>query len=97
MTAGLEETAASPAVAAMGAERLHSMLRAMADEDWSRVKSLMAASFSHAEKETDIDLLERLFRKGEAIARQAGGTVLRLIQAIIGDPLLLVRDVVPRP
>jgi hypothetical protein len=89
MTAGIEETAASPAVAAIGAERLHSMLRAMADEDWSRVKSLMAASFSHAEKETDIDLLERLFRKGEAIARQAGGTVLRLIQAIIGDPLLL--------
>jgi hypothetical protein len=61
----------------------------MADEDWSRVKSLMTASFSHAEKETDIDLLERLFRKGEAIARQAGGTVLRLIQGIIGDPLLL--------
>jgi len=73
----------------MGAERLHSMLRAMADEDWSRVKSLMVVSFSHAGKEADIDLLERLFRKGEAIARQAGGTVLRLIQAIIGDPLLL--------
>ena len=69
MTAGVEETAAPPAVAAMGAERLHSMLRAMADEDWSRVKSLMVVSFSHAGKEADIDLLERLFRKGEAIAR----------------------------
>jgi len=68
----------------MGAERLHSMLRAMADEDWSRVKSLMVVSFSHAGKEADIDLLERLFRKGEAIARQAGGTVLRLIQAPSG-------------
>jgi hypothetical protein len=89
MTAGVEQTATLPAVAAMGAERLHSMLRAMADEDWVRLKALMVASLSHSGKEQEIDVLERMFRKGEAIARQAGGTVLRLIEAITGDPLLL--------
>lgn len=89
MTAGLEQTAAAPVVAAMGAERLHSILRAMADEDWSRLKVLMVATLSHAEKEEEIDVMERLFRKGEAIARQAGGTVLRIIEAITGNPLLL--------
>lgn len=73
----------------MGAERLHSILRAMADEDWSRLKALMVETFSHPGKEEEIDVLERLFRKGEAIARQAGGTVLRIIEAIIGNPLLL--------
>jgi hypothetical protein len=34
-------------------------------------------------------LLERLFRKGEALARQAGGVVLRMTQRIASDPSLL--------
>lgn len=89
MTATLHEAGTQAPVGAMSAERLHAMLRAMADEDWRRLKVLMAAAFPQPEKEQEIDILERLFRKGEAIARQAGGTVLRIIHAIIGDPLLL--------
>jgi hypothetical protein len=89
MTTSVEQPLTQNPVGALGAERLHATLRAMADEDWSRLKALMVATFSHPGKEEEIDILERLFRKGEAIARQAGGTVLRIIHAIIGDPLLL--------
>ncbi|MGA2864506.1 MAG: hypothetical protein ABSF95_08450 [Verrucomicrobiota bacterium] len=76
-------------LAAMSAERIHGVLRRMSGEDWTQLKRLMDESLTHATKNGDIELLERLFRKGEALGGQAGGTVWQMVQAITGHPPLL--------
>jgi hypothetical protein len=53
------------------------------------LKALLGVSLTCPGKDEDIDLLERLFRKGEALARQAGGVVLRLTRTIANDPGLI--------
>ncbi len=75
--------------AAMQTERLHSMLRRMPDEDWRRLKDLMGRSFGYPVKADDIEVAERLFRRGESLSSQAGGMVLQVVQAMSASETLL--------
>jgi hypothetical protein len=77
------------AMGALSTERLHAVLRCISDDDWRQVKALLGAVLLSPEKDQELDLLERLLRKGEALARQAGGIVLRLTQTIVSDPAIL--------
>lgn len=76
-------------VAAMSTERLHTILRRMSVPDWARLKSLLQEVPTPPAGEEDLEVIERLFRKGEPIGGQAGGTVLRIVQAIPAHPALL--------
>jgi hypothetical protein len=74
---------------AIPTERVHSVLRRMSDQDWVSLKALMDSSLTHPTKDGDIEVLDRMFRKGEAIGRQAGGIILQMVQAITAIPRLL--------
>ncbi|MCL5098478.1 MAG: hypothetical protein M1608_13305 [Candidatus Omnitrophica bacterium] len=76
-------------LAAIPMERIHSVLRKMPDDDWARLKALIHQNFTHPTKDDDIDVLERMFRKGEDIGRQAGGTVYRMVQLMVGNAALI--------
>jgi hypothetical protein len=78
-------------LAATAIERVHSVLRSMSDEDWEEFKSLMKQNLPEIEKGSDVALFESLFRKGEALAREATARILRLIHSIAGNPPLLDR------
>ena len=78
------------AVGATRVERIHSLLRGMPDPDWARFKVLMQAGLDSPMAERDLDMVERLFRKGEAIGGCAGHAVGQVIDAITSHaPLLL--------
>lgn len=76
-------------MAAIPTERVHAILRRMSDADWMGLRELMDRSLTHSTKEGDIEMLDRMFRKGEAIGRQAGGIILQMIQAITAMPHLM--------
>lgn len=76
-------------LAAICAERIHSILRRMPGEDWTTLKELLHERLTHPSKTRDIDLLERMFRTGEPLGGQAGGTVLQMVEAITGHQPLL--------
>lgn len=76
-------------LAAIPTERIHSILRRMPEEEWNQLKARMRQCLDHPTLDGDIDVLERLFRKGEAIGRYAGGTVWHMIQAITSTPSLI--------
>ena len=71
---------------AMSAERIHSVLRGMSGEDWTRLKALLQEHLPSAATSDDMEVLERIFRKGESLSGVAGGRVWRLVQAMMGDP-----------
>ncbi|MGA2656267.1 MAG: hypothetical protein ABSH34_01995 [Verrucomicrobiota bacterium] len=71
---------------AVSAERIHGVLRGMSGEDWTRLKALMGENLTNAATADDIDVLERIFRKGEPLGGLAGGRVWRMVQAIMGSP-----------
>src|SRR5664279_2445652 len=75
-------------LAAIATEHLHFVLRRMSEEDWTRLKALMLERFTNHDSPAEVDVLERVFRKDEAVVAQAGGIVFRMIQAMTGDPLL---------
>ena len=90
---GEESARAAPEAArslgAMSAERLHGVLRRMRDEDWSRLKALMRENLGSAATTEEIDMVERFFRQGERLGGLGGGTVWRLVQAIMGSPPMM--------
>jgi hypothetical protein len=75
-------------MAAIATEHLHFVLRRMSDDDWTRLKALMLERLTNSDRRAEVDVLERVFRKDEAVAAQAGGIVFRMIQAMTSDPLL---------
>jgi hypothetical protein len=87
----MPSAAPNPPVAALPAERVHTILRGMSEADWSTFNRLLHDRLTHLSKGEDIDVLERLFRKQEAIGGQVGGTVLRMVQAISSDSVLLAQ------
>ena len=90
---GAQSEGAAPEAArslgAMSTERLHGVLRRMPGEDWSRLKALMRENLGSAATAEDIDMLERLFRKGERLGGLDGGAVWRMVQAIMGSPPMM--------
>jgi hypothetical protein len=73
---------------AIATERLHCVLRRMSDNDWTRFKALICERLVHLDCPTELDVLDRVFRKNENVGPHTGGVVIRMIQAIAGDPLL---------
>jgi hypothetical protein len=76
---------------AMPTERLHGILRGMSDEEWAALKQLLIERLNLAMREKGLDVLERLFRKGENIGGQSGGTVFQVIHAITADTVVMER------
>jgi hypothetical protein len=79
------------AAAATPIERVHLILRTMADADWSALRARLAEAptLTGDRCDTDLDLVERLFRRGDASAGEAGGAVLRVVRAILDDAVAL--------
>jgi hypothetical protein len=89
MTSGATSVGVNGPLPALSSERLHSILRRMADDDWLNLKGLLRQSLALSLTDSDVELLERLFRRGEAIARDVGGAVCRIIQSVAGDSRLM--------
>jgi hypothetical protein len=73
----------------MSAERIHGVLGRMSGEDWTRLKASIEENLANAATADDIDVLERVFRKGERVGGPGGGTVWRMVQAIMGNPPIM--------
>src|SRR5262245_28881856 len=86
---GTESSVCDSPSTALPAERLHVVLRSMLEEDWFSLLSLMRHNVRPAAEEYEIAILERVFRKGEAISGQDGAVVLQAVQAILGNALLM--------
>jgi len=74
---------------AMSAERIQGVLRGMPGEDWTRLKALMQENLANAAAADDIDVLERIFRRGERPGGRAGGTAWRMVQALLDNPPIM--------
>jgi hypothetical protein len=61
----------------------------MSGEDWTRLKALMRENLGTAATADDIDVLERVFRNGERLGGFAGGTVWRMVEALMGNPQIM--------
>jgi hypothetical protein len=70
-------------LAAPSAERVHSVLRGMAEDDWSAFKSLLSTHPHRPAQADEIEVLEGLFRRGDPIGGRTGGVVLQLVHTII--------------
>jgi hypothetical protein len=93
LSCGAQSEGAAPEAArslgAMSTERVHGVLRRMPGEDWSRLKALMRENLGSAGTAEDMDMVELFFRKGERLGGLGGGTVWRMVQAIMGSPLMM--------